>query len=185
MSMAVKHLLTVLLAGLVASITACSKADEEGPIAFRDFQVNRLLTKGDIKIWDLTERSVNGEQQPLSECELDDFIRFDRNVLTEGDSNTLYMEPGELACTDLAVANLRGEWLAVEGEVIGVTTPVADTLEWYLYRTDSETALTPFTDTVQVFLEEISAEFLIIQYQEPLADGTEQLIRASYQAREL
>lgn len=174
----------LLLGLLIMATVACSNADNEGPVDFRTFQIDQLLTEGDIKIWDLTERSINGEQQVLTECELDDFLQFDRNILTESDSNTLFMLAGELACTDTVPAYLRGEWLAVEGETPGLAEPVADTLEWYLYRLDNDTVLTPFTDTVQVFLEEISGQFLTIQYEEPLTDSTSQLIRASYMARD-
>lgn len=183
MRKSIQSLLAIV--GLSFLAFACSKADSEGPVPFRTYQVEQMLSNGDAKLWLLTGRSIDGEEQEPDSCSASEALFFDLNALIRSDSNVMVMGTIDSLCTEPAsTAWLFGQFAAVEGEITGVDIPNADTLEWYLYRIDNDTVLTPFRDTLEVYLESITGQTLTILYDEPLTDSTTQRIRANYEALE-
>lgn len=177
--------ITLAILATTAVLISCGKAEEEGPIPFRTYQVEQMLSNGDAKLWLLNSRSVDGVDQVPDSCSGSEVLFFDLNTLVRSDSNVMIMGTIDSLCSEpTETAWLFGQFAAVEGEITGVDIPNADTLEWYLYRIDNDSVFLPFRDTVEVYLETITGQTLTIQYDEPLTDSISQRIRASYEALE-
>ena len=83
---------TLLLLALI--ISSCLSQDDIG--SFSTDELNLLLASDSLKLWNLTDRRINGETV-IMDCERDDFMALGRATTTL-DTATIVFSAGTIQC---------------------------------------------------------------------------------------